>query len=262
MKLFLFLFVCLVSGVLFSAEPKAPPRIVFMIGEDEYKTWETLPEFAKTELESRGARVTIIEADKADTNNFPGLVEALRDADALFVSVRRRLPPKAQMDAVRAHLAAGKSLIGIRTASHAFAPRAKAAPLPATNAMWAEFDAEVLGGHYTGHHKDGPKTAVSIAPGAEKSSLLEGVDVSKFVGNGSLYLASPLAESCTRLLTGTIPGADPEPLAWTRLYGAKQARVLYTSLGHPDDFKDPQFRRLLLNAVRWAVRDPLADRKN
>jgi len=30
-------------------------------------------------------------------------------------------------------------------------------------------------------------------------------------------------------------------------------RVFYTSLGSPDDFKQPFFRRLLLNGILWAL---------
>ena len=82
------------------------PHIVFMIGEDEYHTWETLPDFAKRELEPKGYQVTIIQQDEKDKNNFPGLVDALRSADLLFVSVRRRTPPVDQLNAVRAHLEA------------------------------------------------------------------------------------------------------------------------------------------------------------
>jgi type 1 glutamine amidotransferase len=52
---------------------------------------------------------------------------------------------------------------------------------------------------------------------------------------------------------GTIPGEAPEPVAWTSLYGPKQAPIFYTSLGHPDDFKNPEFRRLLVNGIEWAL---------
>lgn len=239
------------------AEPAPSPRIVFLIGEDEYRTWETLPEFAKTDLEPRLVRVTVIHADKSDPNNFPGLIEALRDTDALLVSVRRRTLPKEQLDAVRAFLDAGKALIGIRTASHAFALRGKESLVAPNLAVWSGFDPEVLGGHYTGHHKAGPKTQVSVSPGAEKSPLLDGVDVSRMASNASLYQVSPIHESCTPLLVGSIPGQTPEPVAWTRLFGPKQARIFYTSLGHPDDFKEPQFRRLLLNAISWAAQKPV-----
>jgi hypothetical protein len=229
------------------------PHVVFMIGEDEYHTWETLPEFAKRELQPRGYRITIVNGDGADKDNFPGLVEALRTADLLFLSTRRRTPPPDQLNAVRAHLAAGKPLVGIRTACHAFALRPNDPPHAANRAAWQEFDPEVLGGHYTNHHPAGPKTVVSVAPGAAKHPILKEVRIDALAGNGSLYKVSPLAADAKPLLIGAIPGESPEPIAWTHEYGPKHARVFYTSLGHPDDFQNAEFRRLLLNGVRWAV---------
>ena len=231
-------------------------HIVFMIGEDEYKTWETLPEFAKSELEPAGYRITIIQADPQDKNNFPGLVEALRDADLLLISLRRRTPLVEQLATVRTHLSAGKPLVGIRTACHAFAPQPREKDTVAANpklAEWDEFDPEVLGGHYTGHHGAVPKTTISVAPGANNHPALKGVDVAKLEGNGSLYKVSPLSPTATPLLVGTIPGEPTEPVAWTRRYGVKTARIFYTSLGHPDDFKNPEFRRFLLNGIKWTL---------
>jgi hypothetical protein len=66
--------------VLALALPSRAANIVMMIGEDEYHTWETLPEFAEKELKPLGHHVTIIHADQTDKNDFPGLIEALRDA--------------------------------------------------------------------------------------------------------------------------------------------------------------------------------------
>jgi len=229
-----------------------PARIVFMIGEEEYHTWETLPDFAGRDLKPRGYQVVIVNADATDKNQFPGLVAALKDADLLFLSVRRRTPPKEQLDAVRAHLAAGKPLVGIRTACHAFALRPNDKIKDPALAAWQEFDPEVIGGHYTGHYgKD--KVAVSQAPGAESSPILQGVAVARLIGNGGLYKVSPLASTSVPLLIGTVQGQPPEPVAWTHLQGAKQGRVFYTSLGHPDDFQIPEFRLLLVNAVAWAL---------
>ena len=232
-------------------------HLVFMIGEDEYRTWETLPEFAKKDLEPLGHRITIIHADAADKNHFPGIVEALRDADLLFVSVRRRTPHAAELDAVRAFVAAGKPLIGIRTASHAFSLPLKATLTDPKLAVWPEFDAAVIGGHYTGHHgKD--KVAVTFAPGAEKHPILAGIAPDALLGNGGLYKNTPLEKDTVPLLIGTIAGQPPEPVAWTHLQGAKQGRVFYTSLGHADDFQNPAFRRLLLNGIAWALGGPAA----
>jgi type 1 glutamine amidotransferase len=228
-------------------------RIVFMIGEEEYHTWETLPDFAEKDLKPHGYQITIINADAENKNNFPGLAAALRDADLLFLSVRRRTPPKDQLDAVRTYLAAGKPLVGIRTACHAFALRPNDKIADPKLSLWQEFDPEILGGHYTGHYgKD--KVAVAGVPASSRHPILQGINVSKLLGNGGLYKVSPLQSDTTILLTGTIPDQPAEPIAWTRLQGAKQGRIFYTSLGHPDDFQNPEFRHLLLNAVVWALK--------
>jgi type 1 glutamine amidotransferase len=177
----------------------------------------------------------------------------MRDADLLFVSVRRRTPPKEQLDAVRAHLAAGKPLVGIRTACHAFALREKDKLADPKLANWQEFDPEVLGGHYTNHHGPGPKTTIALAPGAEAHPILRGISVAKLIGNGSLYKVNPLVNGTVPLLIGSIPDQAPETVAWTHTYGPKAARIFYTSLGHPDDFQNPEFRHFLVNSVAWAL---------
>jgi type 1 glutamine amidotransferase len=181
------------------------------------------------------------------------LVEALKKADLLVLSVRRRTPPQDQLDAVRAYLKAGKPLVGIRTACHAFALRPTDKLASPELESWQEFDPEVLGGHYTNHHANGIQPAISLAPGAAASPLLKGVDVEKLIGHGSLYKVNPVEADTTPLLLGTIPDQPTETVAWTRLYGPAKARIFYTSLGHPDDFKSPDFRRLLLNGMTWAL---------
>lgn len=229
-----------------------PPHIVIMIGEDEYHTWETLPEFAANELKAAPYRVILIQADAADKNQFPGLVEAMRDADLLFISVRRRTPPTEVINAVRAHLAAGKPLVGIRTASHCFALRPKDPEPKAGLGKWQEFDAEVLGGNYTGHYGKDAAT-ISVVPGAEGHPILRGVTVAELIGHGGLYKNTPLQAGTTPLLMGTLAGTATEPVAWTHFYGEKKSRVFYTSMGHWDDFKLPAFRRFLLNGIAWAL---------
>ena len=79
-----------------------------------------------------------------------------------------------------------------------------------------------------------------------------------FKSNGSLYKNPAVASDVTVLLQGTIPKQD-EPVAWVRERGNQ--RVFYTSLGHPDDFRDPNFVRLLVNALAWAARTELTPGK-
>ncbi|MHC4185829.1 MAG: ThuA domain-containing protein, partial [Planctomycetota bacterium] len=47
-----------------------------------------------------------------------------------------------------------------------------------------------------------------------------------------------------------------EPVTWTNTHSGG-GRVFYTSLGHPDDFKLTWFRRMLTNAVFWALDRPV-----
>src|SRR5262249_18003292 len=68
---------------------------------------------------------------------------------------------------------------------------------------------------------------------------------------GSLYRNTGVASDVDVLLTGSIPGGHSEPVAWTRVVHG--GRVFYTSLGHPDDFKNENFRRLLINALYWTT---------
>jgi type 1 glutamine amidotransferase len=69
-----------------------------------------------------------------------------------------------------------------------------------------------------------------------------------------MYRVLPLAADATPLLLGKAQDIEPaQPLAWTRLYGPKQARVFYTSLGAPEDVTQPSVRRLIANAVRWTL---------
>jgi type 1 glutamine amidotransferase/nicotinamidase-related amidase len=226
--------------------------ILIAIGESEYSTNETLPEFARKELERSGFRVTIVQADEKHPNDFPGLAEAAKAADLMLISVRRRTPTRAQLDTVQAHLAAGKPLVGIRTASHAFALANNETP-EAGRATWPDFDPAVLGGRYAGHWGEGPKVSLTLAPGANDHPLLVGIDPLRMEGNGSLYRVTPLEASTTPLIIGAVPGHPPEPVAWTNIPRAGKSRIFYTSLGHPDDFKNAMFRKLLLNGLCWAL---------
>jgi type 1 glutamine amidotransferase len=228
-------------------------HVVFVIGEDEYETHRTLPDFAAAELDPRGVRSTFVMASKRDPNDFPGL-EALDSADAMVVSVRRRLLPKSQLEQIRAYCQRGKPVIGIRTASHAFAQRAGDAA-PDGHDAWPEFDRDVLGGNYTGHYGnkgDGDPSTFVLATANVSHPILAGVAREEFGVRSWLYKTSPLAKGTTLLMTGRVEGQkETHPVAWTHTY--RGGKVFYTSLGHEEDFKLPAFRRMLTNAVIWAL---------
>lgn len=240
----------LLGGKEFRFSEDSRPHVAFVVAEDEYKTEQSLPEFAAKHL-GKDFRSTFIFGSETERSEIPGL-EILNDADVIVVSVRRRPLIPAQLDAIRKFVAAGKPVVGLRTASHAFAPRS-GMPLPEGLAQWPTFDPEVLGGHYVGHRGVGPKTTITLGPSAANHPILEGVDVSQLFGFGSLYQSSPLAESSQPLLVGTVPDHPSEPIAWTNT-AASGSRVFYTSLGHIDDFTQPGFNRVLQNAIRWVVK--------
>jgi nicotinamidase-related amidase/type 1 glutamine amidotransferase len=227
------------------------PHLVLVLAEPEYQTSRTLPEFASKHL-GKAFRISCVYGSETNANDLPGL-EILKDADAVLISVRRRALPKAQMEMIHQFVASGKPVIGIRTASHAFSLNGKKPP--ADCATWDEFDHEVFGGNYKGHHGVGPKVVVNAASSATGHPILEGVSLAQLQGSGSLYKVSPLAQLAAPLLLGSIPDRPVEPILWVSSTKAG-GRVVYTSLGHPDDFKQPAFNRLLRNAVYWAVGSP------
>ena len=236
----------------FRFQPDDRPRAVFLIGEDEYKTDQTLAAFASKELEPAGIRSTFVIADPKSPHDFPG-AQALDDSDLLVLSVRRRAPKADQMAFIRRYIDSGKPLVGIRTASHAFDARGKAPP---GHVEWKSFDADVLGGHYTNHYPEERKAVIERSRSKEPHPILAGIET-PFTASGSLYKTSPLASSTVPLLVGRVGSMPPEPVAWVNLKGS--SRVFYTSLGHPGDFSRPEFRRLLKNAIFWALdRQPVA----
>jgi nicotinamidase-related amidase/type 1 glutamine amidotransferase len=231
------------------------PRVVILMAEPEYATDRTLPKFAAEEL-GKDFRVNLIFGSQDDRADLPGL-EHLRDADALLVSVRRRPLKPAQMKMLRDFVGRGKPVLGIRTASHAFSLHG--AQPPAGLETWESWDADVFGGHYIGHHGNGVKVTVEPAPQAVNNPILKAVEEipstfsgvgALFVGNGSLYRVRPLAGSTWPILMGHIPGQPEEPVAWVN-HRADGGKSFYTSLGHPDDFSEPAFRKLLVAALHW-----------
>lgn len=228
------------------------PVVAVMIGEDEYRTWESLPAYAEKEL-SASFRLRYVVETPEKSGDFSGMA-ALAEARVLLISVRRRALPRDQLQAVRDFVGRGGAVVGIRTSSHAFALRPGVA-VPEGRAVWPEWDEQVLGGNYQGHHGNDVPTTAEAVPGT-RHPVLEGVPEGSFPTGSGLYINTPLRAGTTPLLIGRSRGTErPEPVAWVHRTAAG-GRVVYTSLGHVDDFRRPEFRRLLGNAVRWAAAGP------
>ena len=224
------------------------PHLVILAAEDEYRTEVTLPEFAGKYL-GQDFQVSLVFENATNKYDLPG-VPVVKDADVLLISVRRRPLPPEQLELVKKHVAAGKPVIGIRTASHAFSLR-DAAP-PAGLAAWPEIDREVIGGNYRGHTENATKGLIRVLAGANHP-ILTGVPTEEFTSGGTLYLNTPLDPKGTELMRGRVEGNNQqEPVAWT-FTRPDGGRTFYTSLGHKDDFQQPAFQRLLLNAIYWGA---------
>ncbi len=210
------------------------PHLAMLIAEDEYQTANTLPQFAATHLRPQ-LRVSIVYGDSKDRTAIPG-IEAIDDADALLVSVRRRPLVASDLERIQAFIQAGRPVIGIRTASHAFCLRDG----KQTDGLvqWPEFDAYTFGGNYTNHYGNELQPTVTRADNA----------AALFSSKGSLYKVSPLKPGTRILWNGKIDGQPAEPVAWTHVR-ADGGWSFYTSLGHPNDFSELAFQELLANGV-------------
>ena len=224
------------------------PHVAFLVSDDHYDADKTLPEFAQMLREQYGCHCSILHGQGG--SDVPITAE-LKDADCLVLYIRRLALPKEQLDRVRQYLKSGQPIVALRTASHAFDVHGKSKE---GQDEWPEFDAQVLGGNYSGHGPNDRGTDVAVVAEQARHRLLKDVEPAQWHSIGSLYYTAPVAPGATVLMTGALDDRI-EPLTWMRSYG--ETRVFYTGLGHPDDFREPPFRQLLVNAIFWAIDRPV-----
>src|SRR6516225_8266833 len=107
--------------------PGQGKHIVFLSGDEEYRSEEGLPMLAKILAVRHGFKCTVLFAinpedhtiDPTVSTNIPG-TDALDSADLCVVALRFRELPDAQMRHFVDYLKAGKPLIALRTSTHAF----------------------------------------------------------------------------------------------------------------------------------------------
>lgn len=224
-------------------------RIVVLAGEGEYRSDQTMRTVASDLRSELAADVTYLVPDVLeDMPHFPrssfGGLDALDTADLLVIYTRYRQLPDGEMTRLANYRSRGGPVLGLRTSTHAFHY-----PEDSPWASWNDaFGRDVLGTPWVSHHGHASSTDVSRIPDVTHP-VLDGIP-DRFHSRSWLYRVD-LGPGCVPLLHGD--PVDPEdaptpgPVAWTR------DRVFYTSLGHPDDFALPAFRRLLVNAARWCL---------
>jgi len=248
------------------------PIVAFIIAENEYHANQTLPEFAHELLLTKGVNCEFAlgkeEYEEPNLHNIEN-IQILNDADLAVIQVRRRALPSEQMNLIKEYSASGKPILGLRTASHAFDARRNvpntgggivAARVEVSEFLdqWPEFDQDVLGGNYQGHYgtmKEG--IVFSVVPGMENHPLFKGVSPDDFVGPvaqlHTLYQNRPLrSPNIQVLLLGTIPEKPVEPVLW--INHRKNGKVIYTSMGHWEDWKTEKFRQIMFNTVDYLLK--------
>ncbi|HEY2911632.1 MAG TPA: ThuA domain-containing protein, partial [Gemmataceae bacterium] len=213
-------------------------KVLLISGSFEYKSDDSLAALQKHLEANYSVQCTRAFAKSDKDKSLAGL-ENLERCDVAIFFTRRLQIDGDSLDRVKKYVAAKKPIVGIRTASHGFQ-------------NWLEFDKLVLGGDYKGHFGQNIPCDVTIDPKAKGNPVLAGVQ--PFITRGGLYKNANVASDVTVLLRGKIPEGS-EPVAWLRDKDGR--RVFYTSLGTPDDFKDPNFIRLVVNGLAWTTKREL-----
>jgi len=271
-----------------AAGPDAPGRgrrVVLVSGDEEYRSEEALSQLGRILAARHGFDCTVLyaihpttgEIDPNEQGNIPGL-EALRQADLMVIATRFRNLPDMQMKEIDDYLRAGRPVVGLRTATHAFnVPKEAAYHHYSWNQqgerMPQGFGRQVLGETWISHHGKHKveSTRGLLAPGAAGHPILRGIGDGDIWGPTDVYTvrlplpgdAQPLVLG--QVLSGMTPGSLPlegekndplMPVAWVKTYaidGGPSGRVFTTTMGSSTDLLSAGLRRLLVNACYWAV---------
>ncbi|MGB8854159.1 MAG: HEAT repeat domain-containing protein [Pirellulales bacterium] len=272
------------------AGPGKGKHVVLVSGDEEYRSEEALTQLAKILATHHGFTCTVLFAIDPKTGeispntvtNIPGL-EALRKADLMVIATRFRNLPDEQMKEIDDYLRAGKPVIGMRTATHAFNIPGDRAYAHYGNGYggpkkgWAEgFGRAVLGEKWISHHghHGHESTRGMIAPTAKEHPILRGIADGDIWGPTDVYgVRLPLPGDSQPLILGQVlEGMKPDspvvtgedarknnpmmPVAWTKTYaveGGPKGRVFTTTMGSSTDLASEGVRRLLVNACYWAT---------
>jgi len=262
--------------------PGKGKKIVFISGDEEYRSEEGLPMLAKILAVRHGFKCTVLfPIDPADgtinpniQTNIPGF-EELASADMVVMQLRFRELPDDKMKYFVDYLNAGKPILGLRTATHSFSyERNKNSPYAKYD--WRSkdwpggFGQQVLGDTWVSHHGDhGHESTRAIVNEEFKNhSLLRGV--SDVWGPTDVYGVTHLPKDAKVLFFGEVVAGmkptDPRlegkkndpmmPIAWFRNYKTETgntSKIVTTTMGAATDFQNEGLRRFVVNACYWGM---------
>jgi len=272
------------AGITYEGQegPGKGKHIVFITGDEEYRSEEGMPQLAKILALRHGFKCTVLfsinkesgEIDPETLDNIPGL-DALESADLMVLFTRFRELPDAEMKKIVDYTESGRPIIALRTATHPFNYKVNLES-PFVKYTWNNPDPDFQGGygrqvlgetwvsHY-GHHGQ-ESTRGEIVPEMKDHPIVQGCD--DIWGDTDVYGINSLTGDSQPLvngivLTGMTPDATPstektevQPIAWIKSYtgaSGKPARVFTTTMGASRDLLSEGLRRLLVNAAYWCV---------
>lgn len=261
--------------------PGVGKHIVFLTGDEEYRSEESLVQMAQILAVRHGFKCTVLfSLDPKDGTINPnashslGGAEALDSADAIFMMLRFREWPDATMKHFADTYLAGKPIIALRTSTHAFSyPGNSTSPFRKysfnSKAWEGGFGRQVLGETWVSHLGKNHQEATRgfIEESERDDPVLRGVGVI-FADTGA-YVANPQPDSKIlvrgQVLAGMSPDSPPEatgknqpeqPVAWRRIHcneAGQTNKVFCTTMGSAADVRDENLRRLLVNSVYWGL---------
>lgn len=242
------------------------PRVAFVAADDEYRSEITMPFLAELVAKPLGiAASTHLASDDGTTPKVEAKTQltdarTLGGADAIVAFMRfEQLGDSARREFLEP-LDHGVPLVAFRTSTHAFAYPAESPE----HALNDGFGAKFIGSPWRFHHGHSSRTRV-LAPTAEaaKHPILAGVAIPPegIVVPSWLYHVEPLPADCTVLLWGEAIDSErkdapqKQPILWVRnlAHGSAPQRIAYTSLGHPGDFANAEFRVIAAQMVAFVA---------
>ncbi len=256
-------------------------RVVFLAGDEEYRSEESLPLLARS-LQALGFECHVLFSQNPETglidpneaSHMPGL--ALIDgADLVVLQLRFREFLDEDMSHLVRYVEAGNPLIGIRTSTHAFRyqrnPESPFAHWSWKSRAWLDgFGGQILGETWVSHHGHHGHEATRGLPHPRTLGhpVLRGVK--EAFGPTDVYAIRNLPADATVLLQGeVVAGMKPEdpplagaknnpmqPVAWLRerpLSNGGTQRIFATTMGAAQDWSSEGLRRLFLQASLWCL---------
>lgn len=276
--LFKVVFITLFGFILAScneSKMKEGPHIVFVTGDEEYRSEESMPMLARILKRELNAKITMcyaldslgnIDPNRSDHINN---LSSLDSADLMVMFIRFRNLPKGELQYILNYVESGKPIVGFRTSTHAFLY--KDSSMMHMNNEWP---IDVFGQQWITHHghfSDGDMPLTEVFPTHQSEHIiLSGVEA--FDAYSWLYHVDGgdwrLNKNCVPFLEGRSLKSNhamnnrleefpiTNPVAWTNTITTNDgvsSRVFFTTLGHPFDFKISSMRKLALNGIYWAL---------